>query len=180
VIAAGYALGPLFAGTVPPPLRRRTLLALGGALLGAFLVLRGLNGYGDPVPWRAGASPTLSALAFVNLTKYPASADFLLLTLGLGLALLALFERLPAASLGALRTFGGAPLFFYLAHLWLLRAIHDAAAGSGLAGSSGRIELTAPWQIWLVAAALCLPLWAACRWMVGLKRRAAWPGLSYL
>ena len=180
VIAAGYALGPLFADRTPPDVRQRRLLVLSGGLLAAFLILRGLNGYGDPVPWQAGATPALSALAFVNLTKYPASADFLLLTIGLGLALLALFERLPAASLGGLRTFGGAPLFFYLAHLWLLRVIHDAAAGSGLAGSSGRIELAAPWQIWLAAAAQSLPLWVACRWMVGLKRRAAWPGLSYL
>lgn len=180
VIAAGYALGPLFAGTTSPALRQRRLLALGGALLAAFLTLRGLNGYGDPVPWQAGASPLATALSFVNLTKYPASAGFLLLTLGLGLALLALFERLPEASLGALRTFGGAPLFFYLAHLWLLRLIHDAALALGLGGRSGGIELAAPWQIWLVTAGLSLPLWLACRWMVGLKRRAAWPGLSYL
>lgn len=180
VIAAGYALGPLFAGATAPEVRQRRLLALSGALLGAFLILRGLNGYGDPVPWQAGATPLATALAFINLTKYPASADFLLLTLGLGLALLALFERLPATSLDALRTFGGAPLFFYLAHLWVLRLIHDGAVGLGLAASSGRIALAAPWQIWLVAALLSLPLWAACRWMVGLKRRAAWPGLSYL
>ncbi len=180
VIAAGYALGPLFAGTTSPALRQRRLLALGGALLGAFLVLRGLDGYGEPVPWQAGPTPLLTVLSFVNLTKYPPSADFLLLTLGLGLALLALFERLPAAGLGWLRSFGGAPLFFYLAHLWLLRLIHDAALALGLGGRSGGVELAAPWQIWLVTACLSLPLWLACRWMVGLKRRAAWPGLSYL
>jgi uncharacterized membrane protein len=180
VIAAGYALGPLFAGAVAPATRRTGLLALGGAALSAFLILRSLNGYGEPAPWQSGATPLLTALSFVNLTKYPPSADFLLLTLGLGIGLLALFEAVPARSLGVLRTFGGAPLFFYLAHLWLLRLLHDGALALGLGGPSNRIEAGAPWQIWLVAAILVPPLWLACRWMVRLKRRAAWSGLSYL
>ncbi|KQP77462.1 hypothetical protein ASF60_13100 [Methylobacterium sp. Leaf113] len=180
VIAAGYALGPLFAGAVAPAPRRKELLAMSGAALIAFLILRGLNGYGEPVPWQTGATTLMTALSFVNLTKYPPSADFLLLTLGLGLGLLALFEAVPARSLGWLRTFGGAPLFFYLAHLWLLRLLHDGAQALGLGGPTGRIEAGAPVQIWLVAAALAPPLWLACRWMVGLKRRAALPGLSYL
>ncbi|KQO70652.1 heparan-alpha-glucosaminide N-acetyltransferase domain-containing protein [Methylobacterium sp. Leaf88] len=180
VIAAGYALGPLFAGAVAPAPRRKGLLAMSGAALIAFVILRGLNGYGEPVPWQTGATILMTALSFVNLTKYPPSADFLLLTLGLGLGLLALFEAVPVRSLGWLRTFGGAPLFFYLAHLWLLRLLHDGALALGLGDPSGRIEAGAPVQIWLVAAALAPPLWLACRWMVGLKRRAALPALSYL
>lgn len=154
VIAAGYALGPLFVGSVAPATRRCGLLALTAAALATFLILRCINGYGEPVPWRMEATPLLTALSFVNLTKYPPSADFLLLTLGLGLGLLALFEAVPARSLGWLRTFGGAPLFFYLAHLWLLRLLHDGAQALGLGGPSGRIEAGAPVQIWLVAATL--------------------------
>ncbi|MCJ2043533.1 heparan-alpha-glucosaminide N-acetyltransferase domain-containing protein [Methylobacterium sp. J-078] len=180
VIAAGYALGPLFAGAVAPANRRAWLLALGGAALAAFFTLRSFNGYGEPVPWQTGATPLLTGLSFVNLTKYPPSADFLLLTLGLGLGLLALLEAVPARRLAWLRTFGGAPLFFYLAHLWLLRLLHDGALALGLAGPSDRIEAGDPWQIWLVAAILVPPLWLACRWMVRLKRQAAWSGLSYL
>ncbi|MCJ2082651.1 DUF1624 domain-containing protein [Methylobacterium sp. J-090] len=180
VIAAGYALGPLFAAPVTPATRRAGLLALGGAALAAFLVLRGLNGYGEPVPWQGGATPLLTILSFVNLTKYPPSADFLLLTLGLGLGLLVVFEALPQRGLGWLRAFGGAPLFFYLLHLGLLRLLHDGALACGFAGPSGRIEAGAPVQIWLIAAVLALPLWWACRWMVALKRRSAWAGLRYL
>ncbi|POR40264.1 heparan-alpha-glucosaminide N-acetyltransferase domain-containing protein [Methylobacterium sp. V23] len=180
VIAAGYALGPLFVRSVGPATRCAELLILSSGALAAFLILRCLNGYGEPVPWQTGASFLMTALSFVNLTKYPPSADFLLLTLGLGLGLLTLFEAVPVRSLGWLRTFGGAPLFFYLAHLWLLRLLHDSALALGLGGASARIEAGAPVQIWLVAAALAPLLWLACRWMVGLKRRAAWSGLSYL
>ncbi|GJD64548.1 DUF1624 domain-containing protein [Methylobacterium frigidaeris] len=178
VAAAGYALGPWF--SLDPDARCRRLLALGAAALAGFLVLRGLNGYGDPVPWHAG--PTLGAtiLSFLNLTKYPPSADFLLLTLGLGLWLLALFEALPAGRLAWLRVFGGAPLFFYLVHLWMLRGLSTLAVALGLAGASGRVEASAAVQLWLIAALLGLPLAIACRWMVRLKRRGRHPVLSYL
>ena len=180
VIAAGYALGPLFAGGVDPARRRARLLGLGAAALVGFLALRVLNGYGEPVPWQPGATPLASALSFVNLTKYPPSADFLLLTLGLGLGLLALFETLPQRLLGGLRVFGGAPLFFYLLHLALLRFLYDGAAALGLAGASGRVEAGSPLALWLIAAAVSLPLWLACRAMVRLKRASTWPALSYL
>lgn len=180
VIAAGYALGPLYAPGVDPVRRRRRLLALGLASLAAFLILRSLNGYGDPSPWQAGKDGIAGALSFINLTKYPPSADFLLATLGPGLLLLVLFERLPEPRLRWLSVFGGAPLFFYLAHLWALRLSHDGLAALGLAGASGRVEAGAPWQIWLIAAAFALALYPACLWMVRLKRRSRWPGLSYL
>jgi uncharacterized membrane protein len=180
VIAAGYALGALYAPGVDPALRRRRLVALGLASLMAFLILRGFNGYGDPHPWQAGEDGAAGALSFINLTKYPPSADFLLATLGPGLLLLALFERLPERRLDWLAVFGGAPLFFYLAHLWALRLAYDGLAALDLTGASGRIEAGAPWQIWPIAAAFALVLYPACLWMVRLKRRSAWPGLSYL
>ncbi|CAO4166748.1 DUF1624 domain-containing protein [Methylorubrum aminovorans] len=180
VIAAGYALGPLYASGIDPARRRRRLVTLGLASLTAFLILRGLNGYGDPHPWQAGKDGIASALSFINLTKYPPSADFLLATLGPGLLLLALFERLPDRRLRWLAVFGGAPLFFYLAHLWALRLVYDGLTALDLAGPSGRIEAGAPWQIWPIAAAFAFALCPACLWMVRLKRRSAWPGLSYL
>lgn len=180
VIAAGYALGPLYAPGSDPAVRRRRLVALGLVSLAAFLLLRGLNGYGDPHPWQAGKDGFADALSFINLTKYPPSADFLLATLGPGLLLLALFERVPEGRLRWLATFGGAPLFFYLAHLWALRLVYDGLASLGIAGASGRVEAGAPWQIWPIAAAFALALYPACLWMVRLKRRSAWPGLSYL
>ncbi|MFH6783224.1 MULTISPECIES: DUF1624 domain-containing protein [Methylobacterium] len=179
VAAAGYALGPWFA--LDRRERRRRLLPLGAAALAGFLALRGLNGYGDPTPWQLGATLGGTVLSFLNVTKYPPSADFLLLTLGLGLWLLALFEALPATRLGWLRVFGGAPLFFYLLHLWLLRGLYDLMLALGLGlGSSGRVEAGGPAQLWLIAALLSVPLYGACRWMVGLKRRAKHPVLSYL
>nr|WP_280953904.1 heparan-alpha-glucosaminide N-acetyltransferase domain-containing protein [Methylobacterium terrae] len=179
VAAAGYVLGPWF--SLDAGVRRHRLLALGAAAFAGFLALRGLNGYGDPTPWQDGATLGATVLSFLNVTKYPPSADFLLATLGLGLWLLALFEALPAARLGGLRVFGGAPLFFYLVHLWLLRGVYHLALVLGLGlGSSGRVEAGAPAQLWLIGALMSLPLYAACRWMVGMKRQGRHPVLRYL
>ena len=180
VIAAGFALGPLFGPGVATGDRRRWLLGLAAAALCAFLVLRGLNGYGDPVPWQSGDDTGATLLSFLNLTKYPASADFLLATLSLGLVMLAALEAVPAGALVGLCVFGGAPLFFYLAHLWALRLVHALAVQFGFAAASGRIELAAPGWIWAVAALFAAALYPACAWMVGLKRRSSRPVLSYL
>nr|USU31556.1 heparan-alpha-glucosaminide N-acetyltransferase domain-containing protein [Methylobacterium sp. OTU13CASTA1] len=179
VIAAGYALGPWFVGTMPGPTRRRRLLGLGAAALAGFAILRGLNGYGEPVPWQAGASWDATLRAFLNLTKYPPSADFLLATLGPGLILLAWLEAVPPRRLAWLCTFGGVPLFFYVTHLYALRLLHDGLLWAGLAGSAGRIETPGPGYLWLIAAALSLALYPACRWAVRFKRRSTAPWVSY-
>ena len=179
VIAAGYALGPLHVAATPAA-RRRWLLGLGAAALTAFLVLRGLNGYGEPVPWHVGATPAATLMSFLNLTKYPPSADFLLATLGLGLILLAALEAVPARGIGWLCTFGGVPLFFYVVHLYALRAVHGGMLALGLAGPSGRIEAASPGALWLIAGALAFPLYAACRWAVRFKRRSTARWVRYV
>ncbi len=179
VIAAGYALGPWFAATMPEFSRRRRLLALGATALAGFAILRAFDGYGEPVPWQAGPTWDATLMAFLNLTKYPPSADFLLVTLGLGFLLLAWLEAVPPRRLGWLRTFGGVPLFFYVAHLYALRLFHDGLLSLGFAGPSGRIEAPGPGSLWLIAAALGLALYPACRWAVRFKRRSTAPWVSY-
>lgn len=112
VIALGYASGPWFRGTVAPSDRRRRLILSGAAALTLFMILRITNTYGEPLPWSAGPDAMHSAMSFFNLTKYPPSADFLLLTLGVGAILLAAFERLAEPVRAILVIFGSVPLFF--------------------------------------------------------------------
>jgi uncharacterized membrane protein len=180
VIAAGYTLGGLFQVGVPSDARRRGLVRLAGAALAGFGLLRALNGYGEPVPWRTGADALGTVLSFLNLTKYPPSADFLLLTLGVGLLLLALFERWPGRVTDALGVFGGAPLFFYLLHLYVLHGLYRL--GLALLGPNvgERLGVGSPLQLWFLAAAVVVPLYPCCRAFVRLKRRSGSVWLSYL
>ena len=91
VMAAGFCLGPVMLLT--PPRRRQWLIRIGLGLSAAFVVLRGVNVYGDPVRW-SGLVPGMTVLSFLKTTKYPPSLDFLLMTLGPALLMLAVLDRM--------------------------------------------------------------------------------------
>jgi len=168
VIALGYAIGPWFARDVAPAWRRRRLLATGVAMLAGFVVLRLLNGYGEPVRWQPGETGLATMMSFVNLTKYPPSADFLLLTLGIGAGLLAALEATPRSVAAILAVFGAAPLFFYLLHLYLLHGANRIAAGA--LSQEGMVSVPSVGWLWAIAAAVALPCWFACRRFAAVKR----------
>ncbi|MHA6719944.1 DUF1624 domain-containing protein [Sphingomonas sp. RS6] len=178
VIALGYAIGPWFASDADGAARRRTLIALGIAALALFVMLRTGNVYGDLHPWRAGGDALATALQFFNVTKYPPSADFVLLTLGIGLILLAMFERLPDRAATLLAVLGGAPLLFYLLHLYLLNGINRLTAAA--LGTTGPVSVPNVASIWLLAAAVALPCWFATRAFGRLKQRHGDWWLRYL
>ena len=91
VMAAGYALGPVF--LLDAKIRRRLLLNLGAAITVAFVVLRLSNVYGDPGAWAVQENVLSSVLSVLNVEKYPPSLLYLMMTLGPALMLLALFEQ---------------------------------------------------------------------------------------
>ena len=117
VMMLGYACGRVF--ELAPERRRRVLLAAGMGSIALFAILRLTNLYGDPSQFRSYGSWDLTTIAFLNVEKYPASLQFLLMTLGPGLIALALIER----GNGALVLFGRVPLFFYVVHLYLIHAL---------------------------------------------------------
>jgi hypothetical protein len=121
VMACGFALGELY--RLPNDLKRTMLLAMGANLIVWFLILRVLNFYGDPAPWKSQDDAGHSVMSFFNCTAAPPSLCFLMSSLGPALLLLALFERQSKVRFLRLAVFGSVPLYFYCA-LWLmLRAI---------------------------------------------------------
>lgn len=118
VMLLGYLLGDLYLRK-PESMARRSAW-LGGGALAAFVVLRAWIHYGDPTPFAPQATPLLSALAFLNVSKYPASLQFVCVTLGLCLLMLALAQRYRFAGADVLAVFGRVPLFFYLLHIPLI------------------------------------------------------------
>lgn len=172
IMMAGYGLGDLFRAA--PRRRTRGVLVLCAVLLAAFVVIRGLNGYGDPRPWAVQDTPLWTALSFIDVAKYPPSLDYVLATLGLSLATLPLLERLGGPVKSALLTFGRTPLFTYLVHVWLAHALAlvvgvivgvPASAFFNLLGDPSR-ALDAGWGFgllpvygfWLLTLALLWPL----------------------
>src|ERR1700733_224595 len=67
VTAAGYGLGQIYRW--PSQRRKAFLLPLGLVLTAAFCVLRGINVYGDPLPWSRQRSAVFTVLSFLNTRK---------------------------------------------------------------------------------------------------------------
>src|SRR5947199_4117562 len=117
VTAIGFGLGRIYDWS--PDRRRAVLLRLGAALSLGFLVIRGLNVYGDPSRWTRQKSVAFTVLSFLNTTKYPPSLLFLLMTLGPALIFLALDDRHTPRALRPALTIGMETLFYSLLHFSL-------------------------------------------------------------
>ncbi len=171
VIVLGYAMGPWFARIRAEGTAVRRLLGLGAALLAAFVAIRWLNVYGD-APWFVGPDVATTLMSFLSLTKYPPSLLFLLATLGGGSVLLALFDATEDWRItAAVATFGAAPMFFYVFHLYVLKAGYLVAYA--LYGPNQGDYLSVPnlGTLWLLAAALVVPLYLPTREFARWKRK---------
>lgn len=172
VISLGFGIGNWFRPEVDPAVRQRNLLLLGCGMIAAFIILRLLNVYGD-APWQVvEGDPVRTVISFISMTKYPPSLLFLLPTLGVGALLLVLFERINSSRLiAALAVFGGAPMFFYLLHLTVLRILyHSALAIWGPNDGTAYMFDNYHWVLlWFVA--MIVPLYIPTVWYARLKRR---------
>lgn len=119
VMAAGYAFGAVV--TRDGASRDRACLAIGLGATALFLVLRAFNLYGDR-PWSA-AEGAPGWIAFLNTTKYPASLQFLLMTLGPVIALLPVLEKARGRVVEWLTVFGRVPFTYYLLHIPLIHVL---------------------------------------------------------
>src|SRR4029078_2957074 len=121
VMAAGYALGPVF--TQERSARVQQLFMLGAAVTLGFVVLRATNLYGDPAPWAIQDNLLATVLSFINCEKYPPSLLYLGMTLGPTLMLVAAFERVRGPVAKWIATFGRVPFFYYVVHIFLLHVL---------------------------------------------------------
>ena len=133
------------------------------------VALRSTNLYGEPVPWAVQADILHSVMSFLNFTKYPPSLAFIPLTLGCGMLVLAWLERRDTPLTRVAAVFGGAPLFYYLLHLYLLLML----------GKLWR-EVSAVWQVWLAATLVALVLYWPTRWFGHYKRTSGKAWVKYL
>jgi len=173
VILLGYACGPLYARSMEAHTRRHWLAVAGANCLVLLLVLRAPNRYGEPLHWQPQADFLHGLMSFLNFTKYPPSLDFLLLTLGGGLLAMAWIERVDKSWTRAAAVFGGAPLFYYILHLYALLGLQRlCAAMLGVA----RADVDQVWQVWAIAALLGAALYWPTRCFGRYKRESgrAW------
>ena len=193
-MAGGYCLGTLFA--LDAHRRQSFFVWLGLALTAAFVVARAVNIYGDPAPWSPQASPVFTVLSFLNVTKYPPSLDFLLITLGPAMVVMAWLEKFHFPATNPLIVFGRVPFFYYAAHLLLA---HLIAIGMNFVryGAKSFLLIAPPsmggpselfpvdygfplWTVYAVWVVVLLLLYPACLWFARLKQRRHDWWLTYL
>jgi len=192
----GYCLGRLFEPTVSRGKRRQWLLTLSAGIIGLFVGLRLVNGYGDPFPWSVQNDGITTLFSFLKLHKYPPSLLYLCVTIGPGLLALALLEPVQNGFTNLLRTYGRTAFFYYTVHWFVLHTLRTVvffAAGHTMteadeAGKTismrfvlpgaGGYSLPVVYVVWL---AVVLALYPLCRWYDAYKtaHKEQW-WLSYL
>lgn len=180
VIVLGYLAGPLFSKRIAPLQRQSALLRSGIAALLLFALLRGMNIYGETLPWQMQSTVLLTLMDIFNLTKYPPSLNFLLLTLGLMCLLLRWFEQpMPAGVRRVLADFGAAPMFFYLLHLYALLLIYQLLLWQFGANHGALFGVPDIRWVWLMSLLLAFILYPPTRWFAAFKRRSNWRWIRY-
>lgn len=179
VILLGYCAGPLYARTMDMLARRKRLIGLGLSFLAMLLVLRGFNIYGEVLPWQAQSTALETLMDFINFTKYPPSLDFLLLTIGIALLMLAWFETLSNKFMDALEVFGSAPMFIYILHLYVLLISYRIALATVGPNAGDLFAFDYVWQIWAVTALLVWALYYPTRAFAKFKHSTTMAWVKY-
>jgi uncharacterized membrane protein len=187
VMALGYVFAEFYQQEAAR--RQSLLLKLGIGLAVLFFVLRATNFYGDPSHWEIQSDAIKTFLSFLNVTKYPPSLLFLLMTLAPASIILSVSENWRGKAFDVLVTFGRVPLFFYVIHIYIahLAAVLLAMAqGNGAASAmtffaflpSGHgVGLLGVYLFWIVIVA---GLYFPSRWFAGVKKRSKKWWMSYL
>lgn len=192
VMCLGYAIGVLYKRGADPVRRKKILLQLGIGLIVLFLVLRFINGYGDPSHWSQQKSGLFTFLSFLRATKYPASLVYCCMTLGPALVFLSLTENVNNRFSKFVSVYGSVPLFYYILHFFL---IHVLCTIAFFATGHNMSEAVDPnsfiifrpaffgWSLWVVYGVwltVILLLYYPCKWYSNYKKTHTHWWLSYL
>jgi uncharacterized membrane protein len=195
ILAIGYYLGSLFSSHYDPEKRMKFLILLGFVAIELFLFLRTLNLYGDSAFWFNQKGAVLTLLSFLNITKYPPSFLYILITLGPVMIFLAVVNKPLGPFAQKIIVFGRVPFFYYVVHIYLIHLIAMIAGHfSGfnwtdmvLSDKVNRVpqlkgfgfNLSVVYLVWML---LILALYPLCKWYDQYKRTnlPAQKWLSYI
>ena len=139
VIVLGYCFGELYKKGASETGRKKWLLGIGLTSIALFFLLRTFNFYGDSSLWEFQETTGKTVISFFNVTKYPPSLAYILITLGPALLFLYIIETVKNAFTNFLLVFGRVPFFYYILHIFV---IHIAAIiGLLITGKSWKLMI---------------------------------------
>jgi hypothetical protein len=144
-------------------------------------------------PWSSQNSRSFTVLSFLNVSKYPPSLLYLLVTLGPALAFLSIAENIRLSISEKIKVIGRVPMFYYLVHLYLIHiaamiATYFCGHRPGDMILSGWVSYEPKLQgygfslgvVYAVWAVLILILYFLCKWYDRYKKTHQQWWLSYL
>lgn len=192
IMLMGYCAGRLFEPTVDSARRRKILISVGLGAIALFVVLRLINGYGNPFPWQSRDTSLQTFFAFMNVQKYPPSLMYTCITLGPALVVLALLENVQNRFTNFVRVFGRVPFFYYVIHFYLIHILTVIAFYASGYGSNDIVSQQVPflfrpldfgyplWAVYLIWAFIIALLYPLCKWYDRYKSTHFQWWLSYL
>ena len=191
IMLTGFALGKLF--ELQQAKRRSLFIKIGLSILILFIIVRLTNIYGDSVPWAVQQQSIFTFLSFMNVTKYPPSLVFCLITLGTMFLILALGEGAKGTLINIASVYGRVPLFYFLVHFFLIHFILLAVLFlqgfhwsqldfvSGTFGRPKNAESGLPlWAIYLLWIGVVAALYKPCLWFGKYKSQHTYWWLRYI
>jgi len=189
VMAAGFGFGKIL--LFEEEKRNKIFVSLGLGLTFAFIVIRGINIYGDSNSWTSQNNFVFTLFDFIDTTKYPPSLLYLLMTLGPAIAMLPLLEKVKGFVNKFFVTFGRVPLFYYIIHIPLAHLLALLVALVIGMNPEFMFNNTPPWLwfdewgyslpiVYLVWICVVMSLYPLNLWFSKLKKRKKSWWLSYL
>ena len=192
IMLLGYAFGTIYKQDRNDVQRRKTILTLGFAVTTFFILLRFVNGYGDPSHWSLQKNGLYTFLSFINASKYPPSLLFCTMTLGPVLIFLSLTENVQSRFSKILTVYGRVPFFYFVLHLYIIRILCIVFFFASGYGVENIIDPAVPflfrpvyfgfdlWVVYLIWICLVIALYKPCKWFIQYKATHNQWWLSYV
>lgn len=191
IMLVGFASGKLFEW--PVERRKQVFFKIGSLALVLFIAIRLLNFYGDPVPWSYQHNATFTFLSFINVTKYPPSLQFCLITLSFMFLMLAFSERSGNKISQIISVYGRVPLFYFIVHFFLIHLLmlglmflqgftwDQLDFASGTFGRPDNFQSGVPlWMVYGIWIGVVIMLYKPCLWFGGYKSLHTYRWLKYI
>ena len=179
IMLTGFAAGQLFELTDVQ--RKLIFFKIGAIALVLFIFVRILNIYGDSFAWTKQKNLLFTFLSFINVTKYPPSLVFCLVTLGIMFLLLSWTEGMNNKFTEITKVYGKVPLFYFIIHWYIIHPLmfvivllqgyksSDFLFGVNLGRPKGSgVSLGYIYLIWILVVIVLYPI---CKWYGKYKER---------